>query len=171
MAKKAIPAWLQQSCQVVRCFCFLFFTGEWKFWNLHTLFMLWKIGQSFWIKMFKIRLRLHQRAPKTREPLKLCGKEGHPAWLQQSCQVVRCFCFLFFTGEWKFWNLHTLFMLWKIGQSFWIKMFKIRLRLHQRAPKNPWASRELKRALDPGWKDFALRAHDARKNPFFTWFT
>ena len=37
---------------------FFFFTGEWKFWNLHTLFMLWKIGQSFWIKMFKNKAKI-----------------------------------------------------------------------------------------------------------------
>ena len=43
------------------CVFFFFFTEEWKFWNLHTLFMLWKIGQaeiSFWIKIFKNKAKI-----------------------------------------------------------------------------------------------------------------
>ena len=40
-------------------FIFIFFdTGEWKFWNLHTLFMLWKLGQSFWIIIFKNKAKI-----------------------------------------------------------------------------------------------------------------
>ena len=54
-------------------------------------------------------------------------------------------------------------------------MFKNKAKIAggQRAPtfcKNLCASRALKRALDPGRKDFALRARDARsarKNTFF----
>ena len=39
-------------------FFFFFYTREWKFWNLHTLFMLWKLGQSFWILMFKNKAKI-----------------------------------------------------------------------------------------------------------------
>ena len=34
--------------------------------------------------------------------------------------------------------------------------------MHQRASRNPRASTALKQALDPGRKDFALRARDVR---------
>ena len=41
-------------------------------------------------------------------------------------------------------------------------MLKIRLRLHQRVTLKPVCFLDLKRALDPGRKDFALCARDAR---------
>ena len=37
---------------------FFFNTGEWKYWNLHTLLMLWKLGQSFLIIMLKNKAKI-----------------------------------------------------------------------------------------------------------------
>ena len=47
-------------------------------------------------------------------------------------------------------------MLWKIGQSFWTKIFKNKAKIAPDTHLNTWASRALKRALEICRKDYAL---------------
>ena len=96
-------------------FNFFFFSGEWKFWNLHTLFMLWKIGQSFWIKMFKNKAKIAPKAPRASKTRELPGPLSGP-WTASRAQNI------FLNLEICFFKLNSTFL--KVtGWQLWFKCF------------------------------------------------
>ena len=77
--------------------------------------------------------------------------------------------FFFFLLESESSEIYTHYLCYeKLVRVFELKCSKIRLRLHQRASKPVSFQGQIKRALDPGRKDFALVMHAPRAKILFS---